>query len=299
MTEDYGDRLNRVFAYIDRNAGRNLTLEEIAEVGAFSPFHFHRVFKASVGETLHAYILRRRLALAASLLRYREDWGPTRIAMECGFASPSDFSRAFKKAMGKSPRRFRAEGPLAARGREAEPARGADPRAGQGIDGRVAFARLSDERLAFVNCIGVSMRMDTPKILAAFARLHRWSALLGIEAHTARFMGLVSDDPSITPQERLRYIAALVLPKGVDLGGGAPRGIGVDIFPLEGNYLKIGFDRSSRGFAREYLETMERLFKEWMPARSLAPDQRPIVEVYSGSPDGRTLVDVHVPCRIN
>jgi AraC family transcriptional regulator len=299
MTSEYSDRIDRVLLHIDRNLDRRLSLEEIAGIGAFSPFHFHRVFKAQVGETLHAYILRRRLSLAASLLLHRTEWDLTRVSAECGFSSPSDFSRAFKKAFGKSPRGFRAAGVEKAivPPREA-PASGPAARRAREILGRAEHRRLEDERLAFVTCIGVSMRMDTPRILEAFTRLHSWSALLGLAAGEARFLGLVYDDPSITPEERLRYLAALALPRDLVVGGKVPRGIGLEGFSLAGSYLAFGLDRGSPTYAEDYLACMDLLFKEWMPARSLAPDQRPIVEAYSAGSGGRTLVEVHVPCRV-
>ena len=43
-----------------------LTLEKLAAVAAFSPFHFHRVFAAITGETLSDFIRRIRLERAAS-----------------------------------------------------------------------------------------------------------------------------------------------------------------------------------------------------------------------------------------
>jgi len=41
--------------FISRNLGRDLGLEEIAREASFSMFHFHRIFKALVGETVAAF----------------------------------------------------------------------------------------------------------------------------------------------------------------------------------------------------------------------------------------------------
>jgi AraC-type DNA-binding domain-containing proteins len=305
MTEDYAERINRVLAYVDRNAGRNLSLEEIAEVGAFSPYHFHRVFKAACGETIHAYILRKRLALAVSCLRYRSDWDVTRVAMECGFASASDFSRAFRKAFGESPRAFRSSGrkaPSATAGSttgrgalcEIEKPSSAELR---DFESRFSISSLSDEKLAYFTCIGVSMSMDTPEILSAFKRLYRWSALAGMNEAELRFMGLVYDDPAITESELVRYVAALVLPSAFEAAPKPPRGASVDAFALAGSYVRFEMDRSSPEFATDYMKAIDGLFGTWMPANSLAPDAGPIVELYPASPDGRAMLSVHVPCR--
>ena len=48
-----------------------MRLEDVARVACFSPFHFHRIFRALVGETLGAFIKRVRLERAVYLLSHR------------------------------------------------------------------------------------------------------------------------------------------------------------------------------------------------------------------------------------
>ena len=48
---EYRKRACQAMDFISRNLDRDLSLEEIAEAGSFSMFHFHRIFKAVVGET--------------------------------------------------------------------------------------------------------------------------------------------------------------------------------------------------------------------------------------------------------
>ncbi len=62
---DYRERLNRVLVYIQENIDSSLTLQTLAGIACFSPFHFHRIFTAFVGETLSEYIRRIRLERAA------------------------------------------------------------------------------------------------------------------------------------------------------------------------------------------------------------------------------------------
>ena len=49
---EYTRRMNRVLNYIDRHLDQPLDLRQLAEVANFSPYHFHRVFAAWMGETL-------------------------------------------------------------------------------------------------------------------------------------------------------------------------------------------------------------------------------------------------------
>jgi AraC family transcriptional regulator len=46
LIEEYRSRINRVIDYIEANIDRDLSLPELAEVAHFSPFHFHRIFRA-------------------------------------------------------------------------------------------------------------------------------------------------------------------------------------------------------------------------------------------------------------
>ena len=82
---------------------------QLADIAAFSSFHFHRIFKALVGESLYEYIHRLRLEKAMYLLRYHRDDSITQIAIECGFSSAAHFSRMFRKKYGFSASEFRRE----------------------------------------------------------------------------------------------------------------------------------------------------------------------------------------------
>jgi AraC family transcriptional regulator len=58
---EYIRRLNHVLDFIYNNLDQELTLKVMADVAGFSPFHFHRLFKSLVGETLNDYVWRARL----------------------------------------------------------------------------------------------------------------------------------------------------------------------------------------------------------------------------------------------
>src|SRR5262249_10995900 len=65
---EYERRVNRVMDHVEAHLAEELTLERLAAVAAFSPFHFHRVFAAITGETLSEFIRRIRLERAAGAL---------------------------------------------------------------------------------------------------------------------------------------------------------------------------------------------------------------------------------------
>jgi AraC family transcriptional regulator len=108
---DYLDRLERASLYIEEHLGSEITLADAAGAAAMSPYHFHRVFSAVLGEPLGDYIRRRRLTEAARRLL-----GAKRsvldIALDVGFESHEGFTRAFKRLYGLSPTDFRRRGVL-------------------------------------------------------------------------------------------------------------------------------------------------------------------------------------------
>lgn len=70
-----------------------VTLAEIAAVAGLSPHHFHRVFRAVVGENPKAHLRRLRLERAVYRLKDSTDT-VLHIALESGFATPETFTRA-------------------------------------------------------------------------------------------------------------------------------------------------------------------------------------------------------------
>ena len=114
---EYDKRVNRVIDHVRAHLAEPLTLADLARVAAFSPFHFHRVFRAITGETLFGFIQRVRVERAAAALIGRHDASVLEIALDHGFASAATFARAFRTHFGMSATRWRAGG--AARWRRA------------------------------------------------------------------------------------------------------------------------------------------------------------------------------------
>lgn len=66
---DYKRRILRVLVHIQQCLDEPLLLDELAAIACFSPFHFHRIFRGMVGESVKEHIRRLRSERAASLLR--------------------------------------------------------------------------------------------------------------------------------------------------------------------------------------------------------------------------------------
>ena len=98
--------IQKVVTYITQHFRNEITLEELAKLAGFSPYHFTRVFKKETGATPHQFLLSTRIAAAKYNLSHT---GMTirEIANACGFEDESAFCSQFKKRVGCTPGTFR------------------------------------------------------------------------------------------------------------------------------------------------------------------------------------------------
>ena len=106
MDVDHIERINRTIEFIETHLDGDLHLDMLAAHCAFSKYHFHRIFKALIGEPPLKYIEQRRLFHAARDLIYSKK-RVLDIALEYGFNSHEAFIRSFKKRFAMTPGRFR------------------------------------------------------------------------------------------------------------------------------------------------------------------------------------------------
>jgi AraC family transcriptional regulator len=95
----YKQRILQVQMYIQQNLDRDLSLKELAAKSYFSEYHFHRIFRAVVGEPLKEHIRRFRLERAASDLKHTNN-SIINIAFDAGYQTHEAFTRAFKSVFG-------------------------------------------------------------------------------------------------------------------------------------------------------------------------------------------------------
>ena len=70
--EEYQKCVNVVVEYINQHLGEDIDLKSLARISNFSPFYFHRIMKAFLGEPIGTFIVRTRTEAAARLLRYSD-----------------------------------------------------------------------------------------------------------------------------------------------------------------------------------------------------------------------------------
>ncbi len=99
-------RLLRAIDYIETRLTEPLPLARLAGAVHLSPYHFSRMFRAIVGESVTSYVRRRRLTEAARRLIVGDD-RVIDLAVTYGFDSQAAFSRAFKRQFGVPPGQYR------------------------------------------------------------------------------------------------------------------------------------------------------------------------------------------------
>jgi len=275
--QDYRERIVRTLVYIQGRLDDELELEELAGVAAFSPFHFHRIFRALVGESVKEYVRRLRLERAARSLK-QDGRSITDIAFQAGFETHESFTRAFTAMFGEPPSAYRS----AAR---PEPGDTAFEAKNYGDVPSPEIRELPPMRLVFLRHVG-----PYGEVGATWGKLMMWAGMRGLLGPGMKMIGIVHDDPDVTPGDKVRYDAAVVVtrpvaPEGdfgvVELPGGA-----YAVFTHRGPYEQLG-------------ATYQKIFGGWLPGSGRQLRDTPSFEQYVNSPrDARPedlITLIHVP----
>jgi AraC-like DNA-binding protein len=98
--------IEKALTLVDRNFARDLTDETVANEIGLSTSHFRFLFKQSVGQPFHKFLIASRLERAKLLLEDSE-LSVSEIAHSVGFGGLASFSRAFNQRFSVSPSEFR------------------------------------------------------------------------------------------------------------------------------------------------------------------------------------------------
>jgi AraC family transcriptional regulator len=289
---DYVERVNRAIDYIVDNLAEPLRLAEISNAAGFSPFHFHRVFKSLVGETLNQFVKRLRLERALYLMSHAPNRSLTDVALQCGFSSSSDFSRSFKQYYDAAPSVFDLEAFRNSR-REAFDRIFSDHEggrrftrlpAGQNPDGfRVQLRDLPARTVAYIRVFdpyreGVAQ--------AACERLLAWAVERGLA--DGQWLGYMWEEPEIVALEHCRYDVALVVDDVEPAGE-----IGRFEFPP----MRVAEVAVSGGLELE-ARAIDWLYQTWLPRSGFVPDDQPAFEAWIGRPFAHGTEHFTIACQL-
>jgi AraC family transcriptional regulator len=212
----YHERVNRVLDHISEHLDEELSLTKLAEIGCFSPFHFHRIFQAVTGETLNSHVRRVRLERAALLMKASPRKRITDIAIEAGFGGTAEFSRAFRNHFDRTPSSWDRRSPLekskickAPEMLSFYPLEELESWKATGKV-RVRVGRFSAFRYVYIR---VFAPYGNTRLVDAYHSLIAWLAARKTDVRDVVFIGMSLDDPSVTPSENCRYDMGVAFPK--------------------------------------------------------------------------------------
>jgi AraC family transcriptional regulator len=199
---DYAIRLDRVFRWLADHLDDTLDLARLADIACLSPYHFHRIYRAMVGETAADTVRRLRLHRAAVELITGE-LPVSRIAQRAGYGSQEAFTRAFKAAYGVPPARYRASFVPAPVMRRSEDV----------MDTTMTYQATVRE-IPTIRVAALAHHGDYMTIGSTFERLAATAGAQGLFAPNTRSFGIYYDDPSAVARESLRSDACITVPDG-------------------------------------------------------------------------------------
>ncbi len=100
------DTVRHIHEYMLANLGEKLTIGDLARKFRIAPTSFKECFREIYGESVHAYLLNRRMERAAELLRTTQ-LPVFQIAESVGYSSASQFGVEFKRRYSLSPLSYR------------------------------------------------------------------------------------------------------------------------------------------------------------------------------------------------
>ncbi len=284
---DYRERLLRVMVYIQNHLDEPLPLDDLAKVACFSPYHFHRIFRGMVGESVKEHVRRLRLERAAFRLT-STNRSVIDIAFDAGYDTHESFTRAFGRMFGMSPTAYRQGGrndkssvvsPTAASMWERQSTTTGDETV------EVRLENCKPMRVAFVRHVG-----PYRECAVAWEKLCKFAAERGWFSPDIRRIGIGHDFPDVTEPDKIRYDACLT----VDDQFKATGEIGVQDIP-GGLYAIV----THRGPYEKFEETYHQLFREWVPTCGHELRSFPCFELYRNDPGTARpedlVTDIYVP----
>lgn len=205
--EDYAKRINIVIEYIVNNLDGEMDLDKLAGISNFSAYHFHRIFKAIVGEPIGTFVVRMRIETAARLLRYTSI--PVQdIAYSVGYGTPSSLTKVFRQFYNISPTDYRnnKEYTIMKPLQLFSEVKLKSPQ----------FVELKSKKAIYIRLQGDYRTIDYS---GAYRKL--WSFVKEHKLFTARIehLAISYDDPKVTDTEKLRTDVCLVIHKPVQPEG--------------------------------------------------------------------------------
>ncbi len=292
LKNEYRSRLNRTIDYIHNHYDEELNLTKLAEIACFSKFHFHRIFRAMVGETLNDFVQRIRLEKSVQMLITDLNKSITEIALDCGFSSSQNFAKIFKAHYGMTPSFIRNEFHWDNWKTKMNNLKGKDKSTLQPIEAllydtyrnkrklpidkilgkrfvpQVRIENLPDLRVAYVRSRGP---YNYKTIDQVFRQLLQWANPRGMIENGSIVLSVFWGNPDVTPEDKLIHDACITVPESIKADKW------IDIQNLPGGKFAIHHCEAKA----DSLEAIWiSLILNWLASSDYQPDNRPAYQIY-------------------
>ncbi|WP_211344256.1 AraC family transcriptional regulator [Flavivirga rizhaonensis] len=298
IEKDYISRINLILKHIENNLDSELSLDSLSGLALYSPFHFHRIFKAIIGETLRAYIIRKRIEKTVSVLLHKRHVSITELSLQYGFNSNSSFTRAFKKFYGMSPSEFQKKNPNKfSKIRKAESKNGQENLISEKyicninnhlnwikMNANIEIKEIPELKFASITHFGIHGVEDV------FNRLVKWANAEGLIKNPETKMARIFHDSfKITDPDKVRMSICVLTNKSFSLKED------IDTGTIKSSKCIVGrFEITTNDFEKSWSS----LFI-WMNENSYKKAEEPPFEIYHNDfrehIENKCIVDLHIP----
>lgn len=287
----YTQRINRVIDHARRHFKEELDLATLAAVAAFSPHHFHRIFRATTGETPTAFVQRIRLERAAFLMMSAPKRSLTSIAHEVGFSEQSAFTRVFRQHYDVAPSAWDRRSRLApAASQSPDPSTEAYAEAVRAARAEGPFeARIVDH----APCRMAYLRLPTPffgeVLWNGYERILEWLDAHDVAWREQQLIGLSWDNHETTPIDQVRFDIGFTVSDEVE-----PEGeVSIQHLPAV-----RAVDVRCQGPLARIAAAWDFLYEDWFPQSNYEPADLPGIKRFRRRPDELGWENYDLDCSI-
>ncbi|WP_432664281.1 AraC family transcriptional regulator [Wukongibacter baidiensis] len=274
----YISKINKVQDYIEKHLDEELNVGQLAEIAAFSSFHFQRIYRQITGESLYSYIKRLRLEKATFLLLGNKKKSIQDIALSLGFSNQASFAKAFKEKYGVSASKFR----LFNESGNMETIDCINQKDvstnGKVYDSKISYTRpielsvksVEETKVVYIRHVG-PYKGDSNLFEGLFSKLYSYVSSKNYIRNDSKWFAVYHDFGDLTVEEQLRVSVCMSIQEDVKTDGEFGSMI------LEGGKYAIGrFLLKSD----EYQLAWNYMLSKWLPESGYAPDDRMFFEYY-------------------
>ena len=274
----YRYRILKVQLFIQEHLDEELSLDELARQAHFSSYHFHRIFRGLVGESVAEYVRRLRMEAAASLL-WSTEQTVTQVSLEVGYQAPEAFSRTFRQHFGVSPSQYREQHEQHLYFKELPGM--TDSTETYAVKIETPPAR----KVAFLRHVGSYTECGP-----MFQKLMQWAFSNNIMKQGTQLIGVSHDDPDVTDESKIRFDCCVTVDDSFAGEGD------IQVQTIEGGEYAI---LTHQGPYTELAPAYRWLFGVWLPASGREARNLPPYEIYHNNPQEvppeELLTDIYVP----